>query len=226
MFTVETWVPGKSVISWLVEVSFVCHAFLDDRTGRCSEWVTMLLLVCSAGPSTFSRPTSSTPWGWEPSWAPPRAVSFQYIFLSRPGYVALVNYPMGFSFSKCSCISASCAAWIHGISWIPRCCGAPPVCICCDTCCIARTSHQQPWPQCLFHPKTSICTAWSTRSPAHNGWPDTRSLQLPSVCCPQPGTPPALALAKPPHNSLVIRCGSGRLPQLLATKSPTTLYRC
>ena len=67
--------------------------------------------------------------------------------------MALVRYPIGLSFSKCSCISASCAA-------------------------------------CLSHPKTSVCTAWSTRSPAHNGWPDTRSLRLPSVCCPQPGTPP------------------------------------
>ena len=149
-----------------------------------SALVTMLLLVCSAGPSTFSRPTSSPPWGWEPSWAPPRAVSFQYIFLSRPGYVALVNYPMGFIFSKCSCISASGAAWIHGISYLALCGGKWPVRV-------HLLRHLQPWPQRVPHPQTSVCTAWSTRSPARNGWPDTRSLRLPSVCCPQPGTPPA-----------------------------------
>ena len=51
--------------------------------------------------------------------------------------------------------------------------------------------HLQPWPQRVPHPQTSVCTAWNTRSPASNGWPDTRSLWLPSVCCPQPGTPPA-----------------------------------
>ena len=149
-----------------------------------SALVTLLLLVCSAGPSTFSRPTSSPPWGWEPSWAPPRAVSFQYIFLSRPGYVALVNYPMGFIFSKCSCISASRAAWIHGISYLALCGGKSPVRV-------HLLRHLQPWPQRVPHPQTSVCTAWSTRSPARNGWPDTRSLRLPSVCCPQPGTPPA-----------------------------------
>ena len=58
-----------------------------------SALVTMLLLVCLAGPSTSGRPASSTPWGWEPSRAPPRAVSFQQYLSSL--------------------------AWIRGISQIP-----------------------------------------------------------------------------------------------------------
>ena len=91
---------------------------------------------------------------------------------------------MGFSFSKCSCISASHAAWIHGISYLAFCGGKSPVGI-------HLLRHLQPWPQRVPHPQTSVCTAWSTRSPARNGWPDTRGLRLPSVCCPQPGTPPA-----------------------------------
>ena len=58
-----------------------------------SALVTMLLLVCLAGPSTSGRPASSTPWGWESARAPPRAVSFQ-------------QYLPSF-------------AWIRGISQIP-----------------------------------------------------------------------------------------------------------
>ena len=51
--------------------------------------------------------------------------------------------------------------------------------------------HSQPWPQRVSHPHATVCIACSTRSPARNAWHDTRSLRLPRVCCPQPGTPPA-----------------------------------
>ena len=47
--------------------------------------------------------------------------SFQHFFLAQPGYTALIRYPMRLSFGKCSCLSASCSAWIRGISWIPQC---------------------------------------------------------------------------------------------------------
>ena len=49
------------------------------------------------------------------------ATSFQHFYLGQPGYVALIRYPMRLSFGKCSCLSASCSAWIRGISWIPQC---------------------------------------------------------------------------------------------------------
>ena len=59
---------------------------------------------------------------------------FSNICLAQPGYVALARYPMWLSFSKCSCISTSCSAWICGISRIPRCSWAPSMCIGCDIC--------------------------------------------------------------------------------------------
>ena len=80
------------------------------RLPKCgSALVTMLLLACLAGPSASGWPANSTPWGWEPSQAPPRTVSFQQYLPS--------------------------SAWIRGISWIPLCSWAPSMCICCDTCC-------------------------------------------------------------------------------------------
>ena len=44
------------------------------------------------------------------------------VFLPSSAWIhGLIRYPMRLSFGKCSCLSASCSAWIRGIIWISQC---------------------------------------------------------------------------------------------------------
>ena len=118
--------------------------------------------------------------------------SFQHFFLAQPGYMALIRYPMRLSFGKCSCLSASCSAWIRGISWIAQCSWAgvihtPPPSVCAA---LSLVRHPQPMSRNAAGPAQCAAPAAIARTSAPASGDcsvcDTRSLCLQSVWHPQP----------------------------------------
>ena len=92
---------------------------------------------------------------------------------------------MGFSFSKCSCISASHAAWIHGISYLAFCGGKSPVGFTSwDTCNLGRNVCLTRKPLSAQREVPAALPATGGQTPAAYGCPVCAALSL--VRHPQP----------------------------------------